>query len=60
MTLLLDATDTAEAILNLICRFSRIDFDLVSPHLSFVLPVVAKVSPGIQFRGQPSHGWQLP
>lgn len=44
---LLEEIDAAEVILDVICCFSRIDFELVSPHLSSVLPVVAKVKHGV-------------
>ena len=43
----LETTSDTELILNIICCFSRIDFDLVSPCVTSVLPVVAKVNPRI-------------
>lgn len=43
----LETTNTVELVLDLICCFSRIEFDLVSPCVTSVLPVVAKVAPGI-------------
>lgn len=42
--LLPEETDVTEVILGFICCFSRIDFDFVSPYVSSVLPVVAKVN----------------
>ena len=42
-----EPTSNTELILNLICCFSRIDFDLVSPCITSVLPVIAKVNPRI-------------
>jgi len=44
----LETTGGGEQILDVICCFSRIDFDLVSPCVTSVLPVVAKVDPGIR------------
>jgi hypothetical protein len=41
--LFLETINTTEVILEVICCFSRIDFDLVSPYVTSVLPVVAKV-----------------
>lgn len=41
---LLEETGVTEVILEVLCCFSRIDFDFVSPYLSSVLPVVAKVT----------------
>jgi hypothetical protein len=43
-SLSLDTADSTELILNVICCFSRIDFDLVSPYVASVLPIVAKVN----------------
>jgi len=44
MFLFLGTTDRTELILSVICCFSRIDFELVSPYVTYVLPVVAKVN----------------
>lgn len=43
----LGETDSTELVLNVICCFSRIDFDLVSPHITSILQIVAKVNLGI-------------
>lgn len=44
MTFRTEETEETEVILGVICCFSRIDFDFVSPYVSSVLPVVAKVN----------------
>lgn len=38
-----EETEDTEVILDVLCCFSRIDFDFVAPHVSSILPVVAKV-----------------
>lgn len=42
-----EITNSSDVVLGVICCFSRIDFDLVSPYVSAVLPIVAKVNPDI-------------
>ena len=56
--LFLGTTDRVQLILNAICCFSRIDFELVSPHVTSVLPIVVKVNARIHIYGSfPPDGY---